>query len=629
MSLEDANQNPGAEKQTPEEFQNETNMGGANPPKKSKEKFTDNLKRKWNKQATYSQENVDDFDDQDHLQKSKDILFNVGLVLITVFALQLGLARMDNFLLKGLSTIIGITFYAVCSIALKTSLYFIFPFALHVFIQAFIKGKKAQTIVALIFFLIFVMFLIPPLKLDFSIFWTEVKNNSPSVWDYFANPTKIFGLVLDSVSGAFNVILDLLSKYFIWASQAIVIALTNLPTLFAVVACVIFSFILTMLLELTTAAISAIPIVGAGASDIVSTAGTYAINFYIFSYLFVVSALIKAFGGLLANRIKHTRAALKNRKNSDIPLEKTEREPSSLLNTPTTEKNKTDLECETRHNETIYTQKETIILSHSVVDVTAEPTAEETDNASRTLIITNEHIETSQSFEMPQPKSPPSKKRRTVISIIITIILIGLTFFAYQLYEKNQQKQSILKNIDTAYSLLNAYKIKDFNRTADEILKSIEINKLNSEMESDMNDLVLWRQWGSNPWVTITHVSIEISDLGCSIRSDMDGSLPDPRLIITDKSGNKESTETAKDSANAEIDTSLPLFIEGSKMAIVDSNMVSDYQYCHVSIKDPENFLQTATKDGNSMKKSYTYKDESGEVIITFSIFFDIQKPNR
>ena len=628
MSLEDAKQNPGAEKQTPEELQNNTNIGGGGG-KPTERNFTNNFKKKWNKQFSYSQENIDDFDDQDHLQKSKDILFNVGLVLITVFALQFRLARMDNFLLKGLSTIIGITFYAVCSIALTTSLYFIFPFSIHVFIQAFIKGKKTQTIVALVFFLIFVTFLIPPFKFDFSIFWNEVKNNSPSVLDYFASPTKIFGLVLDSVCGAFKVILNLLNAYFIWASQAIVIALTNLPTLFAVVACVIFSFILTMLLELTTAAISAIPIVGAGASDIVSTAGTYAINFYIFGYLFAVSALIKAFGGLLANRIKHTRAALKNRKNSDIPLEKTERDQSSLQHTQTTEKNNINSECETRHNETIYTQKETIILSHSVVDVTAEPAVEETDNSSRTLIITNERIETSQQFKMPQPKSPPSKKRRSVINIIITIILIGLTFFAYQFYEKNKQKQAILKEIDTAYSLLNAYQIKEFNRTADEILKNIEFNKLNSEMESDMNDLVLWRQWGSNPWVTITHVSIEISDLGCSIRSDIDGSLPDPRLIITDKSGNKKSTKTAIDTNNAEIDTSLSLFIVGSKMTIVDSNMVSDYQYCNVTIKDPENFLLTATKEGNSMKKSYTYKDESGEVIITFSIFFDIPKPNR
>ena len=37
LSLEDANQNPGAEKQTPEEFQNETNMGGGGKHKKGRE----------------------------------------------------------------------------------------------------------------------------------------------------------------------------------------------------------------------------------------------------------------------------------------------------------------------------------------------------------------------------------------------------------------------------------------------------------------------------------------------------------------------------------------------------------------------------------------------------------------
>ncbi len=37
MSLEDAKQNPGAEKQTPEELQNNTNIGGGgvNPPKET------------------------------------------------------------------------------------------------------------------------------------------------------------------------------------------------------------------------------------------------------------------------------------------------------------------------------------------------------------------------------------------------------------------------------------------------------------------------------------------------------------------------------------------------------------------------------------------------------------------
>mgnify|MGYP000883084096 CR=1 FL=1 len=528
---------------------------------------------------------------------ARNTVVSIVMILISFAIFRSVLGSIDTWTAKGIVFLLDIIIKLVMVIIKSTSIYFVIPLLLYIAIHMFAKKDSIRFAFGFFLVLIAIFCFMPDLKLDTDGLVASVKATLPddlkntgesSIWKiskvYLTHPSKSVEAIYKSISGSVGMVFNLMWGYFIWASQVIVIALTNLPQAFGIFLCALFSFFLTGIVSLACSGISLIPFIGSSFSELVEQVGNYAVFSYVFGYLLLVSALIKGVGNLIILSVQKYRTLSASDIDS-VPSNNTEVMPSSLSSP----------------SEAIGREQDSSVI-HGKEQILKEKKA----------------------FE-----------KRFLLIFIVAICLVS-AFYGFQRYQRDAEIRNIKNSIEESYNLFPKYELQKIIEKTDTIIYKIENDdRLATMFKDDLQRMIKLNQWANNPTITLVSWKIELSETAIKMVKSLDDPKPDPKIQIFsyDNKDNIDTYEMHKvlnETKTAEIEIRKPMSISISKikLRLEEWNVFCKNSLIGESdVRTAESLLKGAGWDGSKYYADFLIKNEDGSFNGSMVTLF-FEKPN-